>query len=254
MTCKLCSGADHTLGRGPHPILNCSTFVRVPQPVKDAIKKLWEDNPQAIARGESLSNWIYDHIYSPGAQQGGHWTSYFNSAYPGGLLDKVIEERIYLSVKGARLLHVWNALQPLFSDIGEHDVVQAKHCQVAVADARPDSIVIYLRNKAAVWRFCDGLRGLRQAGAIADTDFKNTTPPGTGCLPDLPGVATARQPDNHGDSFGGELCRILGKVFDARNRPMRMPVMLDFMVFCLAELKQNGIDITRPWNRPRQIF
>lgn len=246
MACPLCGGANH-------PIHNCLTFVRVPQPLKDAIKELWEANPQQVTQGEPLADWIYQHIYSPGAQQGGMWTFYFNPDYPGEEV-KLIEERIYLSVKAARLLHVWNAIQPLFAGMGRHDVVQAKHCPVNVADGRPDSIVIYLRNKAAVWRFCDGLRGLRQAGAIADTDFKHTTPPGTARLPDLPGVTSARQPANPGDSYGGELSRILGKAFDARNRPMRLPVMLDFMTFCLAELKQAGIDITQPWNRPRQVF
>jgi hypothetical protein len=66
MACPLCGGADHQR-RGPHPILNCSTYARVPQPVKNAIQKLYDDNPQATPQGVPLENWIYNNIYSPGA-------------------------------------------------------------------------------------------------------------------------------------------------------------------------------------------
>ncbi|HEY1377830.1 MAG TPA: hypothetical protein VGF55_13610 [Gemmataceae bacterium] len=252
MPCQLCGGPDHPKGALPSAVLNCPVYAQVPQPLKDSIKQLWDDNPQTVGRGQELADWIYDHVYSPGAQQHGVWTFYFNPDYPNPL--GLVEERVYLSVKGVRLLAVWAALQPGFTGTLKWDVVQAKRCQPNVADARPDSIVIYLRNKAGVWRCCDELRRLRRERAIADTDFKSTSPPGTGQVPDLPGVSEARQPDDPGDSFGGELSRILGSVFDARNRPVRVPSMLDFTTSCLAELKAQGIDITRPWNRPLQVF
>ncbi|OWQ85703.1 hypothetical protein CDN99_21745 [Roseateles aquatilis] len=247
MPCLLC-GANHTL-------LHCSTFARVPQPVKDAVKQLWDADPQGIAVGSPLEDWIYENVYSPGSgqQPALGWTYHYSPSYQGSDIVACIEERVYLSVKGARLLYVWQAIQPLFSGIGNTDVIQAKHCPHYIADGRPDSIVIYLRNKAAVWRFCDGLRDLRRQAKITDTDFKTDTPPGAGRIADLPGVSTARQPDDPGQSFGGELCHLLGETFDAKNRPMRIPY-LDFLALCLASMKQAGIDITKPWNRPRQIL
>lgn len=246
MPCLLC-GANHTL-------LNCSTFASVPQPVKDAIKQLWDADPQQIAVGSSLADWIYENVYSPGSgqQQAFGWTHYYSPDYKGSDMVKCIEERIYMSVKGARLLHVWDAIQPLFAGLGQADVIQAKHCPVYVADGRPDSIVIYLRNKAAVWRFSEGLRHLKRNATITDNDFKAETAPGAGRIADLPGVSTARQPSDPGQSFGGELCRLLGETFDTKNRPMRIPY-LNFLALCLASMKQAGIDIKKPWNRPRQI-
>ena len=77
------------------------------------------------------------------------------------------------------------------------DVGAAKYrSNMATAASRHDTIVIYLRNKAGVWRICDGLRNLRQLGQITDRQFKSEVSPGTGRVADLPGVttATAKEP------------------------------------------------------------
>lgn len=250
MPCKLCGAPDHRPAHvaplpNSNPLLDCPLYARVPQPMKDAIRDLWNRNPQAVS-ADKLSNWIYETIYSPGAAQGGAWTFFYSPHYsnPVGLID----ERIYMAVKGTSLLKVWNALMPLFQD---SDIVQAKHCPPNIADQRPDSLVIYLRNKAGVWRTCDKIRALRHNGAIADTDFRNAAPPGTGRIDDLPGVATAPQPDDPGESYGGRLSDSLAKVFNARNRPQRIPEW-DFMAAALKGMKDDGFNIAQPWIRPRQ--
>jgi hypothetical protein len=256
MACSLCGAADHRKVPLPnlHPVLDCPTYAKVPQPLKDAIKRLWERNPQKVARGSPLATWIYENIYSPGAANtGGFWEFYFNPGYvTEERIVASIEERIYLSVKTTSLLRVWDNIQPLFQGVGRFDVIQAKHCLEALADTRPDSIVVYLRNKAAVWRFCDGLRSLRHQGAIKDTDFKET-PVGAGRIGDLPGVATAPQPADPSQSFGDLLSAILAEAFDQYNRPVRIPI-LEFTTRALVKLKNAGQDITKPWIRPVQVF
>lgn len=250
MACPLCGGADHSANGVPHAVLNCPTYVRVPQPLKDAITRLWDDNPQGTVPGDPLATWIYENIYSPGAALPGHWTHWYSRTFrdPRG----VVDERVYMAARSQHLLTVWNALLPYFN-ANDTDVIQAKHCVPAVADMRPDSIVIYLRNKAAVWRLQTHLQALRRAGTLADTHFRNATPPGTGRLSEFIGVATARQPVDEGESFGGELSRLLGEAFDRVNRPMRIP-KLAFVQACLAHMKAQGVDILAPWNRPRQVF
>lgn len=260
MACILCGGPDHPKS-GPHPILNCPTYVSVPQPLKDMIRTLWERHPVTVGWDE-LKDWIYENLYSPGATVSPHWQYYYSPA--GGDPTKLIEERIYMSVKGALILEVWKILKDkIFTTLmGTSDVVQAKHCIPSVADSRPDSIVIYLRSKAAVWRVADEVRKLRQDHTeivLVGTRypfnewFNDTTPPGTARFPDLPGISSAKQPDNPGDSFGGELSAHLAHVFNTRNRYTRMP-MLDFMVFCLVFLKEQQVNILRPWHRLTESY
>ncbi|HEY4373917.1 MAG TPA: hypothetical protein VGN52_18465 [Burkholderiales bacterium] len=271
MTCALCGGQDHPAGNGRNPILNCPTFVRVPQTLKDSITDLWTRNPQNVEAGEPLADWIYDHIYSPGSLQQGsdEWTFHYGSTSV-----HLTEERIYMSVKSTSLLQVWNVLlNHVFRvGMGKTDITQAKHCLPRLADLRPDSIVIYVWNRAGVWRTCDTLRDLRHRGLISDSDFNQkarteysdpqiqlrmdrigTLAPGTGAVPDLPGVSTAPQPPDPKQSHGSRLSRILGSVFDARNRPVRLPTAIDFMVPCLVAMKDGDINITAPWKRQDQL-
>lgn len=249
MACRLCGAADHPVpsGHGAHALINCPQFARVPQPLKDIIRAVYTQNPQGVAAGGALAGWIYDNVYAQ--NQGGNpgWVFHMNGDPRGR-----VEERVYLAVHGAHLLTVWNALMPYFQ-AQDFEVIQAKHCAVAAANIRPDAVVIYLRNKAAVWRMLDEMRRLRKIGTLKDTFFKRDTPPGTGRIADLPGTATARQPAND-DSFGGELTAMIGAAFDAYNRPVRVPTVFDFMEVALAHMKRANVDIFKPWNRPQQVF
>lgn len=250
MVCALCNGPDHPQpgGAGAHRLMNCPVFVSTTQPLKDMIRAVYDRNPQQVGRGDDLLQWIYDNIYGDNpAQIAPRWVFHMNGDPRGR-----VEERMYLSVFAPHLLTVWNALMPYLKD-QTHDVVQAKHCSVEAAAARLDTIVIYLRNKASLWRMEDELRRLRREGSLIDGYFKPQVPPGTGRLADLPGASTARQPDGDG-SYGQELSALIGEAFDSFCRPMRPPTWFDFAGRSLAMMKARGINLAKPWNRPLQVF
>jgi hypothetical protein len=250
MVCALCNGPDHPQpgGAGAHRLMNCQVFVSTTQPLKDMIRAVYDRNPQQVGRGDDLLQWIYDNIYGDNpAQIAPRWVFHMNGDPRGR-----VEERMYLSVFAPHLLTVWNALMPYLKD-QTHDVVQAKHCSVEAAAARLDTIVIYLRNKASLWRMEDELRRLRREGSLIDGYFKPQVPPGTGRLADLPGASTARQPDGDG-SYGQELSALIGEAFDSFCRPMRPPTWFDFAGRSLAMMKARGINLAKPWNRPLQVF
>lgn len=249
MACTLCGGANHTVpgGAGTHALMNCPSYARVPQPLKDLIREVWTQNPQHVARGDAIAGWIYDNCYAQNQGLSPGWQFHMNGD-PRGL----VEERVYMSVHGAHVMTVWNALLPYFQR-ETVDVVQAKHCAALAANQRPDAIVVYLRNKAAVWRLLDEMRRLRKGNVLKDMHFKADVPPGTGRVSDLKGTATARQPANDA-SFGMELTDLIGEAFDNCNRPVRLPTAFDFMAKCLAHMKSKNVDIFKPWNRPRPVF
>lgn len=228
--------------------MKCLLFVSTTQPLRDMIRAVYDRNPQQVGRGDHLLQRIDDNIYGDDpAQIAPCWVFHMNGDPHGR-----VEERMYLSVFAPHLLTGWNALMPYFEE-QTHDVVQAKHCSVEAAAARLDTIVIYLRNKASLWRMETEVRRLRHEGLLIDGYFKPQGPPGTGRLVDLPCAGTSRQPEGDG-SYGQELSALIGEAFDSFCRPMRPPTWFDFAGRGLAMMKARGIHRAKPWNRPLQVF
>ena len=250
MACPLCGDAEHPVEEGgsEHPLLRCPDFERVPRPLKEILQALWEWDPQPVPPGEPLALWIYENLFSPGAGPGARWLSWFSRPY--GDLPAPEEERVVLSVKGARLQHVWGALLSLFPRLRANDLVQAKRCPPHVADWRPDSVVLVLRDRAAVDRLLDELRALHAAGAVSAADFRSSAPTGAVRVPDLAGVSVAPRPYRPENAAGAELCGVLASVYDATCRPERMPDLLDFALACLVELRRLEVDAALPWSGP----
>lgn len=248
MACPLCGDADHPVaeGEGDHPLFRCPEFDLVPRPLKELLQLLWEWDPQPVPRGYGLAFWIYENLFAPGAGPGARWLPYFSRPY--GDLPAPEDERVYLSVKGARLLHVWGALLPVFPRLRANDLVQAKRCPPHAADWRPDTMVLLLRDRAAVDRFLDELRALHAAGAVAAGDFKASAPSGAVRVPDLPGVSIAPRPYQPENAAGAELCGILAAVFDSSCRPERTATLPDFALACLSELRRREFDVAGPWS------
>lgn len=244
MPCNLCNK--------DHDEFNCVEYISVPQPLKEMLYNLF-DRRSDVSVGDT-SNWIYDNIYAPSDDNSSKkiWTQETFAVWM--LQQAAVEERIYMCVKSKEILNVWKTLLPHLEN-NPVDVGAAKYCHdLDAAESRHDTIVIWLRNKAAVWRVLDTIRDLRSEGKINDSQFKASVPMGTGQIRDLPGVATALQPVSQ-NSFGGELCDTIATAFDKLK--LNWPNNLDkikFAAFVLKEMKEKGFNICKPWSRPMQVY
>jgi hypothetical protein len=247
MACPICAQG--------HDIFNCLTFATTAQNLKDLLKDIHAGLPN-ITTKTSTYNKVYDNFYAPG-QGLPRWTFWYSPMVASQDIPLMISERVYLNVIPFRLNDVWQGLVQEF-ERAPSDVIQGKRCSEHDAVTRYDTVVIYLRNKAAVWRLLDRIRARwspLKTGTVgnARSPFRSMVPPGTGMIPDLPGVAVASQPENASDSFGSLLCGMIADTWDKECKPIPIPLW-DFVGITLRNIRDGGLDLKRPWNIPAKAI
>lgn len=238
------------------------TFVTATQPLKDLLYQVYEQLPVLIASGRYRHKWeaIYFNFYAPVDRrslvkldrQGWIWWERHDlraarqlpDANAEGQLLALIQERIYLNLLPERVESIWNLLQSEFE--AEREIMEAKHCSLIAALGRYDTVVIYLTSNQATHRFLQRLRDMRMHGRLQTSDFRNQTPPGTGQVADLPGVAVAAEtPAGGHESFGTRLCKVVAETWKKSHR--KGANKWDFVGDALRDLVGEHIDVRRPW-------
>lgn len=228
------------------------------------LSKVWNNpllDPNASLK--KLTDDIYD-LYTPKPPNGikEDWDqTTFNAR---ALQENRVYWRIYISVKGYCLMHVWNMLLPTFE--GDPGVAAAKHTTPEAADSRVDTIVVYLLTASDKERLIKKIKALfnsspGQGGApslpprLNAEHFKTEIPPTTYPEPGLKGFASAEQPlmdgwmldavPDQGLSFGYQLAELVAPAY-------QNAVSLDDLKLKVKEnFIERGMDINKPW---QQVF
>lgn len=230
--------------------------------VTEFLNQVWANGDiQSLKRQnapfQDIEDAIYD-LYTPpakGVPQ--NWTQIEYHDMPLGQM----AWRVYISATPASLMKVWNALQEIFRS--QPGIAAAKHTTMQAAATRVDTIVIYLRDRAAKDDFISSMRRLCQTRPgvgsappipprLPPGDFKEAIPPTTEQVEGLRGVAHAQQPLEDGWaakempipaqlSFGMQLSRMIAAaLLRAASKPI-------FFTEVEAEFLEYGMDVNKPW-------
>ena len=234
MSCPICNAY--------HEANECAVFQTAAQNLKDLAAEAYQRLRFLVRDGRTFDA-VYDHLY---ASDKGTWFRWSSSKVGCSVeeVQSLLKDRVYMNVRGEHLMQVWNTLQPDFIQ-NDWEVFQAKRCAPHEASSRRDTIVVYTRNRAASWRLLDRLRLMFASGRLSRDHFKDETPPGTGKVADLPGIATAAQP--HGtESYGEMICSAVATVWDKKHQTVPE---YTFVAMVLRLLMDKGMDPKRPWNQ-----
>jgi hypothetical protein len=236
--CPLCSNE--------HALLNCLHYVSASQNLKDFLGEVYDKLP-AVQGTDPVWRKIYDNFYNSTGDV--EWEDVLKVSGVG------VTQRIYVSVKAEALLRVWAALKASLPTIPGFKL--AKRCRVQDAAKRVDSIVIYVGNIAARDAVVDMIRmlcrdshwnqpwnrnALTLPSRLNSSDFKSEVPPGSGRIPNLPGVSIAADP-GPGTSFGEKLCKEVEAAYaNATFRQTRL-IFVGYTLGCLS----GKFNIRAPW-------